>query len=142
MFLPERVLRIIREYSKPLTRPDWRQLKIMPQSYFGNIIHNARHNNVLYNLILAYEYSVNDLPFRIIKGQSYYYKGIKYTITNILPNLNINVIDSFGKKYNGLLYVYYKYQLYNDSLKRMEGVYIELPKRKYLNQTNYIHKIE
>jgi hypothetical protein len=137
--LPERVVKLIREYSKPLTRPDWRKLKIMPQSLFGNITHNARHNTVLHKFILAYEYSVNDIPFTIRKGQSYFYKRIKYTITDILPNLNINVIDSFGQKYNGLLYVYYKYQLYNDSLKRMEGVYIELPKRKYLNQTNYIH---
>jgi hypothetical protein len=111
----------------------------MPQSLFGNITHNARHNTVLHKFILAYEYSVNDIPFTIRKGQTYFYKRIKYTITDILPNLNINVIDSFGQKYNGLLYVYYKYQLYNDSLKRMEGVYIELPKRKYLNQTNYIH---
>lgn len=137
--LPERVVRLIREYSKPLTRPDWRQLKIMPQSYFGNITHNARHNIVTYKLIMSYEYSIHDLPFTIKKGQSYFYKRIKYTITDMLPNFNIIVIDSFGKIYNGLLYVYYKYQLHNDSLKRMEGVYIELPKRKYLNQTNYIH---
>jgi hypothetical protein len=137
--LPERVLRLIREYSKPLTRPDWRRLKIMPQSLYGNLTHNARNNIVLHKFIIAYEYSVNDLPFTIRKGQSYFYKRIKYTITDMLPNFNINVIDSFDKKYNGFLYVYYKYQLYNDSLKRMEGVYIEFPKRKYLNQTNYIH---
>ena len=137
--LPERVVRLIREYSKPLTRPDWRRLNIMPQSLFGNITHNARNNTVLHKFILAYEHSVNDLPFTIKKGQTYFYKRIKYTITDLLPNLNIIVIDSFGETYNGLLYVYYKYHLYNDSLKRMEGIYIELPKRKYLNQTNYIH---
>lgn len=88
---------------------------------------------------MSYEYSIVDLPFTIRKEQSYFYKGIKYTIVSILSNINVNVIDSFGETYNGLLYVYYKYHLYNDSLKRMEGVYIELPKRKYLNQTNYIH---
>jgi hypothetical protein len=136
--LPERVLRLISEYSKPLTCPDWRRLKIMPQSYFGNITHNARHNTVLYKLIMEYPYRINDVPFTIRKGQSYFYKRIKYTIVAMLPNLNINVIDSFGEKYNGLLYVYYKHQLYNDCLKKMEGVYIELPKRKYLNETNYI----
>ena len=141
--LPERVLRLIREYSKPLSKPDWRRVKIMTQSLFGNITHNARHNNVLYKFIREYPFRINDIPFTIKRGQSYFYKRIKYTITDMLPNLNINVTDSFGQKYNGLLYVYYKYQLYNDSLKRMEGVYIELPKRRYLNQTNYIHnKIE
>jgi hypothetical protein len=137
--LPERALRLISEYSKPLTRSDWRRLKVMPQSLFGNITHNARHNTVLYNFIFAYEYYIDDLPFIIKKGQSYFHKGIKYTITDILLNYNIIVIDSFDKIYNGMLYVYYKYQLYNDSLKRMEGIYIELPKRRYLNQTNYIH---
>jgi hypothetical protein len=137
--LPERALCLIREYSKPLTRPDWRKLKIMPQTLYGNITHNARHNNVLHKFIRDYPFRINDIPFTIKKEQSYLYKRIKYTITDILPNLSINVIDSFGKIYNGLIYVYYKYQLYNDSLKKMEGVYIELPKRKYLNQTNYIH---
>jgi hypothetical protein len=136
--LPERVLRLIREYSKPLTHPDWRQLKIMTQPYFARITHNARPNNVLYKFIQDYPYRIIDTPFRIRKGQSYFCKRIKYTITDILPNLNINLIDSFDKKYNGLIYVYYKYQLYDDYLKRMEGVYIELPKRQYLNQTNYI----
>ena len=137
--LPERALCLIREYSKPLTRPDWRKLKIMPQSLYGNITHNARHNNILHQFIRDYPFKINDIPFKIKKGQSYLYKRIKYTITDMLPNLSINVIDSFGETYNGLIYVYYKYQLYNDSLKKMEGVYIELPKRKYLNQTNYIH---
>ena len=140
--LPERAVRLIREYSKPLSRPDWRKLKIMQQSYFGNITHNARHNIVIHKLIMSYEYSIDDLPFTIRKGQSYFYKRIKYTITDVLSNLNVNVIDSFDKIYNGKLYVYYKYQLYNDSLKRMEGDYIEFPKRKYLNQTNFINKIE
>ena len=30
--LPARVLRIINEYSKPLTRPDWRKCKRMTQT--------------------------------------------------------------------------------------------------------------
>ena len=34
MQLPEDVLKIIREYSKPCTRPDWRTLHIMTDDRF------------------------------------------------------------------------------------------------------------
>lgn len=37
MELPDEVLRIIKEYSMPLTRPDWRILHIMPyELYFAD----------------------------------------------------------------------------------------------------------
>ncbi len=134
--LPERVIRLISEYSKPLTRPDWMQLKIMTQYYFGIITHTARPNKLLRKIIRDYPYRINDIPFKLTKGQSYFYKRIKYTITDILPK--IIVIDSFGETYNGSHYIYYKDHLYNGCLKRMEGVYIS-NRRVYLNETNYIH---
>jgi hypothetical protein len=137
--LPERVVRLIREYSKPLTRPDWRRLKIMSQSYFGRITHNSRPNRVLRKFILDYPYRINDIPFKLTKGQSYFHKRIKYTITDISLNYKIIVIDSFGKTYNGAPFIYYKDHLYNGCLKRMEGVYVISEKRAYLNETNYIH---
>ena len=34
MELPEEVLQIIKEYSMPLTRPDWRTLHKMPQHVY------------------------------------------------------------------------------------------------------------
>jgi hypothetical protein len=38
MELPEDVLKIIREFSRPLTRPDWRTLHIMPQYEYIKIL--------------------------------------------------------------------------------------------------------
>jgi len=35
MELPDDVLRIIREYSRPVTRPDWKQLQKMTHAKFG-----------------------------------------------------------------------------------------------------------
>jgi len=47
MELPEDVLRIIREYSKPLTRPDWRTLhKMTNDSYLVDFY--EQHRNRLY----------------------------------------------------------------------------------------------
>jgi hypothetical protein len=137
--LPERALRLISEYSKPLTRSDWRTLKIMPQSLYNTIIHNATRNNALYKLIDSYEYTytIEDLPFILKKGQSYLYRRIKYTIIDIVPCYTIILKDSLGENHKGLTYLYYKDRLTNGSLKKMEGVYI-LP-NVYLNQTNYIH---
>jgi len=36
MILPDDVLSIIKEYSQPLTRPDWRRLHIMTQESLTN----------------------------------------------------------------------------------------------------------
>ena len=36
--LPDDVLQIIKEYSMPLTRPDWRTLHIMPQDRYHSIL--------------------------------------------------------------------------------------------------------
>jgi hypothetical protein len=137
--LPERVLRLINEYSKPLTHPNWKKLNIMPKSYFSRITHNARPNKVLRKFIQDYPYRISEFSFKIYPGQSYLYKRIKYTITDISPNYKITIMDSFGNTYDGSLYIYYKDHLYNGCLKRMEGVYIISEKNVYLNQTNYIH---
>ena len=47
MELPDDVLRIIKEYSKPVTRPDWRTLQKMPLSLYKRevmIIISERQN--------------------------------------------------------------------------------------------------
>jgi hypothetical protein len=56
MELPEDILKIIKEYSMPITRPDWRTLHIMPDYIYKNIL--SRH------IILYY-------------GQNMYYVKIK-----------------------------------------------------------------
>ena len=134
--LPERALRLISEYSKPLTRPDWRRLKIMPQTLYTKNIHNSERNNALYKLIdsYVYTYTIQDLPFVLKIGQSYLFRRIKYTIIDIVPCI---IKDSLGETHRGITYLYYKDRLTNGSLKKMEGVYI-LP-NIYLNQTNYIY---
>lgn len=38
MELPEDILKIIKEYSMPVTRPDWRTLHIMPDYIYKNIL--------------------------------------------------------------------------------------------------------
>ena len=133
--LPERALRLISEYSKPLTRSDWRQLKIMPQTLYNKLIHNASKKNIIIRDI--YTYTMDNLPFILKKGQSYLYRRIKYTIIDIVHYYNIILKDSLGEIHNGIIYLYYKDKLSNGSLKKMEGVYI--PSNIYLNQTNYIY---
>ena len=39
MELPEDILQIIREYSRPITRPDWRKLHKMPCERYKNIFY-------------------------------------------------------------------------------------------------------
>lgn len=38
MELPEDVLRIVKEYSMPITRPDWRTLHLMPNHIYKQML--------------------------------------------------------------------------------------------------------
>ena len=46
--LPANALKLIREYSKPLTRPDWRTLQIMPFKRLYNELIQYRYINKNY----------------------------------------------------------------------------------------------
>lgn len=68
--LPCRALTIIREYSKPMTRPDWRQSKPLTTTY-------QLYNNTLIRdgLLMAY------LLMNIVETDWYYFHmHIKYNI--------------------------------------------------------------
>ena len=63
MELPDDVLQIIREYSKPVTRPDWRTLHKMTQRHYNDeyysqffsrlsVLHRCRHDR--YNYLVAH----------------------------------------------------------------------------------------
>jgi hypothetical protein len=59
--LPERAIKIIREYSKPMTRPDWRHSKPLTTTY-------QLYNNTLIRdgLLMAY------LLMNIVETDWYY----------------------------------------------------------------------
>ena len=44
MYFPKDVIIIIREFSQPITRPDWRKLHIMTTHKFNDEIRNKYHN--------------------------------------------------------------------------------------------------
>jgi hypothetical protein len=53
MELPDDVLQIIREYSKPLTRPDWRTLNRLPlHKLYCEIMINKNKPNWNYSVVL------------------------------------------------------------------------------------------
>jgi hypothetical protein len=54
MELPEDVCKLIREYSQPITRPDWRRLHIMPKLRFHQILARDAYNNRIKRKV-AYE---------------------------------------------------------------------------------------
>ncbi len=55
-FLPSRAITLIREYSKPLTRPDWRRIKKLSNYDLYTIIKNVTMSNV--NLVLIIQRSM------------------------------------------------------------------------------------
>jgi hypothetical protein len=56
--LPSNVLRLIREYSKPITRADWRTLRKMTNYKLYNIIMNVIRKKV--NLVLIFQKNIKD----------------------------------------------------------------------------------
>jgi hypothetical protein len=139
--LPQRALTLISEYSKPLTRADWKMYKPMTLTYYKTLINNSRINAVLkeFKNKKDYVYTIENLPFTLKVDQTYFCSRVTYTIINILPNFVIIVMDSNGNVHKGEAYIHYKNKLSNGSLQRMEGVYIRNHKVD-LNHHNYIYK--
>ena len=54
MDLPDDVHELIREYARPITRPDWRTLHIMPTLRFHQILAKDAYNNRIKRKV-AYE---------------------------------------------------------------------------------------
>jgi hypothetical protein len=137
--LPQRALTLIREYSKPLTRPDWKKLKPLSYIYYNRILNNSKQNAVLRNLVInkGPVYTIDNLPFIIKQGQTYLYRRITYIISKILPEFII-IYDSRGNKHKGILLIYYKNKLSNGALRRMESVCIHIDNNIniYLDQSN------
>jgi len=74
MELPEDVLQIIKEYSRPLTRPDWKKMHHMPE--------------FTYCVLLAKDYNKSgNKIFKQILDKNRKYKYI-YCTKNINPYIN------------------------------------------------------
>ena len=66
MELPEDVLRIIKEYSKPITNPYWRTLHIMPYQLYKSECYLVHENRLQTLLNIPYhEYRDNDLYYKV-----------------------------------------------------------------------------
>ena len=54
MDLPEDVLQIIKEYSRPLTRPDWKKMHHLPEFTYCVLLakHYNKSRNVIFKQIL------------------------------------------------------------------------------------------
>jgi hypothetical protein len=84
--LPYRALTLIREYSKPLTRPDWRKSKPIVSTYrlYLNVINNFSnlHYHILSNIWLTEWYEL----YTYIKTygfDNYYYNHKNHNILQI-----------------------------------------------------------
>jgi len=84
MIFPNDILLIIREFSKPLTRPDWKTAKRFTNSklkyHLINI--NPSYNFNINKILNPRFYTINDLPFKIKIGMIFYYEQ------NILEIIN------------------------------------------------------
>jgi hypothetical protein len=55
MYLPPRALALIREYSKPITRGDWKTKPKMMYKDFRKYLNNNKFNKVIYLLTCTQE---------------------------------------------------------------------------------------
>ena len=84
MIFPNDILLIIREFSKPLTRPDWKTAKRFTNSKLKNHLINiySSYNFNINKILNPRFYTINDLPFKIKIGMIFYYEQ------NILEIIN------------------------------------------------------
>ena len=95
MFLPLRALKLISEYSKPLTRPDWRNIRrIKNMGHIYNDIMNNKNNYYppvfklfTKNIVRNYSYRyIMDIV--ILKGKEYASNKLNIPL-NVLNTLNL-----------------------------------------------------
>ena len=89
MELPEDVLDIIKNFSQPITRPDWRTLHKMTSYKFHRAILNKyncrRYPQVIYNFVREYSRYPQD-----IYKYSFNYNFIDYKGQRIKVSLTLN----------------------------------------------------
>jgi hypothetical protein len=65
MELPDDVVQIIKDYSRPMTRPDWRRLHKMSYQLFHLAV-LERYNTRFYNLVLHFHENGKHADFMYI----------------------------------------------------------------------------
>ena len=65
MELPDDVLQIIKDYSRPMTRPDWRRLHKMSYQLFHLSV-LERYNTRFYNLVLHFHENGKQADFMYV----------------------------------------------------------------------------
>ena len=84
MELPDDVLRLIKEYSMPITRADWRDLHLMNNMRFlCNIAttYNYRYLQVIHRFVNNYEDTINT-KYKYIRYSHQYARPIAYVVLN------------------------------------------------------------
>jgi hypothetical protein len=128
MYLPPRALALISEYSKPITRVDWKTQPKMKYKDFRKYLDNNKFNKVIYLLTCTHEltrpiYTIEDIPFTIKIGQEFLHNDKKYTVIQIGDSLykyNIYIQEENNNnsiKCNILRYTnYLQYNILQESL--------------------------
>ena len=78
MILPARALLIIHEYSKPLTRPDWRTCKLMTQRILFEDLINLTHN------INSLELNIFDIVLSYMRETPFYNSYMMYKLNSLV----------------------------------------------------------
>ena len=91
MFLPQRALILIKEYSKPLTRPDWRNIRRLNMGHL--------YNNIMDNKNKYYPPVFKLFTRNIVKNYSYQYiiqvvKMEGKEKASIILNITIEVLNT------------------------------------------------
>lgn len=78
MILPARALLIIHEYSKPLTRPDWRTCKLMTQKILFEDLIILTHN------INSLELNIYDVVLSYMRETAFYNSYMMYKLNSLV----------------------------------------------------------
>jgi len=129
MDLPLRAQKLISEYSKPVTRPNWRD-----GSYCNNTFKFCAANKYLHNIFLKY---YNGLNSSLQKR----YKSIEF-VESIMDTVNIHGECIFNIYPYTTLVVYYNYYFILRQFKILKNAEMFLIRQLYNGSFNYDVEIE
>jgi len=78
MEFPDDILRLIKEYSRPISRPDWRTLHKMPYNKYLTLFHNEYRKRIHHMNNLHQTYRLVGARYKELFNEKHYMRIMYY----------------------------------------------------------------
>jgi hypothetical protein len=110
MVFDQRILKLISEFSKPLTRPDWKTLHLLTNYQYFREIYKIRITKKLYKYVLNCRNAEWFNQWKLVArfGIDSYCNVYKYDSVELLKRVDIHYANNLHKEYIAMDILEYK----------------------------------